>query len=99
MTERKRIAPEALRSAIGGPLALVRDGDVIELDVAARRLDLMVDEAELACRRAQWTPPGQTWKRGYTAMYVRHVTQAHEGCDFDFLRGVPSDKAVEPAIF
>ena len=89
------VSPEA---AIGGPLALVRDGDIIELDVAARRLDLMVDADELARRRAAWTPPGRTGERGYTAMYVRHVTQAHEGCDFDFLRGAPQADT-EPAIF
>src|SRR5262245_77704 len=76
-------APEA---AVGGPLALVADGDVIRLDAAARRLDLLVDEAELSHRRARWSPP-QKPARGYTRLYVDHVTQAGLGCDFDFLAG------------
>ena len=73
------VSPEA---AVGGPLALVADGDVIELDVAARRLDLLVDEAELARRRATWHPaprPARGWRR----LYVDHVTQAHLGADLD----------------
>ncbi|HKA75251.1 MAG TPA: dihydroxy-acid dehydratase [Xanthobacteraceae bacterium] len=77
------VAPEA---AAGGPLALVQDGDVIRLDAAARRLDLLVDEAELSRRRARWSPP-QKPARGYTRLYVDHVTQAGLGCDFDFLAG------------
>lgn len=78
------VAPEA---AVGGPLALVRDGDIINLDVAARRLDLLVEERELARRRATWTPRPRTDSRGYRALYVEHVLQADQGCDFDFLRG------------
>jgi dihydroxy-acid dehydratase len=78
------VAPE---SAVGGPLALVRDGDPIRLDVAERRLDLVVDEAELARRRAAWTPPARKDERGYRALYVDSVLQANAGCDFDFLRG------------
>jgi dihydroxy-acid dehydratase len=78
------VAPE---SAIGGPLALVRNGDRIELNVAARRLHLHVDEAELASRRAEWRPPAPSFTRGYGRLYLEHVTQAPEGCDFDFLRG------------
>jgi dihydroxy-acid dehydratase len=74
-------APEA---AAGGPLALVRDGDVIRLDSAGRRIDLHVDEAELARRRAAWRPPAKP-ERGYRRLYVDHVTQAGAGCDFDFL--------------
>jgi dihydroxyacid dehydratase/phosphogluconate dehydratase len=77
------VAPEA---AAGGPLALVADGDRIRLDVAGRRLDLLVDEAELAKRRARWSPPPKP-ERGYTRLYVDHVTQAAAGCDFDFLAG------------
>jgi len=78
------IAPE---SAIGGPLALVQDGDEIELDVANRRLHLHVDEAELARRRSLWQPPRLGFARGYGQLYLQHVTQAPEGVDFDFLRG------------
>jgi dihydroxy-acid dehydratase len=78
------VAPEA---AAGGPLALVRDGDMIRLDAAARRLDLLVDESELARRRAKWLPPAKP-ARGYTRLYVEHVTQAGLGCDLDFLAGV-----------
>jgi dihydroxy-acid dehydratase len=77
------IAPEA---AAGGPLALVRDGDIIALDSAKRRLDLQVDEAELARRRAAWKAPAKP-ARGYTRLYVERVTQADKGCDFDFLGG------------
>ncbi len=77
------ISPEA---AAGGPLALVRDGDRIRLDVAGRRIDLLVDEAELAKRRESWAPQEKP-ERGYHRLYVDHVTQAAEGCDFDFLQG------------
>jgi len=76
------ITPE---SFIGGPLALVRDGDPIELDVPNRRLQLLIDDRELASRRAAWTPPAPHYGRGYGALYAAHVTQADEGCDFDFL--------------
>jgi len=82
------IAPE---SFIGGPLALVRDGDVIELDIPGRTLTLHVGEEEMARRRAAWTPPPPRYQRGYGAMFAQHVTQANEGCDFDFLeRGAPT---------
>jgi dihydroxy-acid dehydratase len=76
------VAPE---SHAGGPLALVRTGDPIELDVPNRRLELLVDEAELERRRAAWKPPELYYGRGYGALFSRHVTQANEGCDFDFL--------------
>ncbi|MBD2843694.1 dihydroxy-acid dehydratase [Paenibacillus sp. IB182496] len=75
-------APEA---AIGGPLALVRDGDEIELDIAARRLELRVGEDELARRRAAWTPPPRQYDRGYGRLFQERVLQADRGCDFDFL--------------
>jgi len=78
------VAPE---SAVGGPLALVRDGDRIRLDVDARSLDLLVDDAELARRRADWTPPSRKDERGYRRLYVEHVLQANQGCDFGFLCG------------
>jgi dihydroxy-acid dehydratase len=77
-------APEA---AAGGPLALVRNGDEIELDVAKRRLHLNVSDAELAKRRAAWRPPKPPMKRGYWKLYVDHVNQASEGADLDFLVG------------
>jgi dihydroxy-acid dehydratase len=76
------VAPEA---AVGGPLALVEDGDEIELDVPARRLSLHVEETELAQRRAAWKPNHAVASRGYTWLYQRHVLQADRGCDFDFL--------------
>jgi dihydroxy-acid dehydratase len=77
------IAPEA---ATGGPLGLVRTGDRIRLDVAGRRLDLLVDDAELERRRAAWSPPAHLTEkaRGYRELYLRSVLQADEGCDFDF---------------
>ncbi|HVJ41943.1 MAG TPA: IlvD/Edd family dehydratase [Dongiaceae bacterium] len=77
-------APEA---AAGGTLALVRDGDVIELDVANRRLHLEVSDAELATRRAAWQPTVSAGASGYERLYVDHVLQADRGCDFDFLVG------------
>ena len=78
------VTPEA---AVGGPLALVQEGDVIELDVEARRLQLDVSEEELARRRAAWKPPAAHQNGGYVQMYVRHVQQADKGADLDFLRG------------
>ncbi len=77
------VAPEA---AVGGPLALVRDGDEILLDAETRRLDLLVPEAELARRRAAWQPTSPPIQRGYRRLFVERVLQASEGCDFDFLR-------------
>jgi dihydroxy-acid dehydratase len=81
------VAPEAF---VGGPLALVRDGDIVELDIPARRLTLRAGEEELAQRRATWQPPPPPYQRGYGAIFVQHITQANEGCDFDCLqRGAP----------
>jgi dihydroxy-acid dehydratase len=88
------IAPE---SAVGGPLALVRNGDLITLDVPNRRLDLHVSEEELATRRADWQPAPPRYHRGYPKLYVEHVTQANEGADFDFLQHGPP--LPEPEIF
>ena len=76
------VSPE---SFIGGPLALVREGDLIRLDVPARRLDLLVDDAELARRKAEWKPPAPKALRGYLSLYEQKVSQADKGCDFDFL--------------
>jgi dihydroxy-acid dehydratase len=78
------VAPEA---AVGGPLALVRTGDWIELDVPARRLHLDVPDEELEKRRADWQPPAPPTDRGWARLYVDHVTQANQGCDLDFLIG------------
>jgi dihydroxy-acid dehydratase len=86
-------APEA---AVGGPLALVRDGDMVELDVAGRRLHLDVPQVELDRRRAAWTPPPPRYERGYGAMFSQHIGQADEGCDFDFLQGTA--RTAEPEI-
>ncbi len=77
------VCPEA---AAGGPLALVRTGDWIRLDVPNRRLDLLVDEAELTRRRSAWQPPTPHYRRGYGWLFEKHVLQADQGCDFDFLR-------------
>ena len=78
------VAPE---SFVGGPLALVRDGDVIELDIPARKLELKISDAELARRRAAWKRPPPRYERGFGALYQQHITQADQGCDFDFLEG------------
>ena len=82
------VAPE---SYVGGPLAFVRDGDLIELDVEARKLELKVSDAELAERRAAWKKPEPRFTRGYGALFASHITQADKGCDFDFLHaGAPT---------
>ena len=83
------ISPE---SACGGPLALVRDGDIIRLDVAARHVDLLVDEAELDRRRAVLAPVAERPARGYARLYHDHVMQADDGCDFDFLVAAAASK-------
>jgi dihydroxy-acid dehydratase len=80
------VAPE---SFLGGPLALVREGDMIELDVERRRLQLRVDDPELMRRRRLWQQPQPRYVRGYGALYGRHITQADKGCDFDFLHFGP----------
>jgi dihydroxy-acid dehydratase len=77
-------SPEA---AAGGPIALVRDGDMIELDIPGRRLHLDVSDAELEKRRKEWTPPAPPSDRGYYKLYVDHVQQADRGADLDFLVG------------
>jgi dihydroxy-acid dehydratase len=78
------VAPE---SFVGGPLALVKSGDLIELDVEKRELNLKIDAAELARRKSAWRPPERKFARGYGALFSRHIRQANEGCDFDFLEG------------
>ena len=89
------VAPEAY---VGGPLALLRDGDTVRLDVPNRKLEMRVDDAELARRRAAWTPPPPRYGRGYGWMFARHIEQADKGCDFDFLRTEFGPRPDEPAI-
>lgn len=90
------VSPE---SYIGGPLALVKTGDIISLDIPARTLTLDVPEAELAARRAAWTPPAPRYERGYGFMFSRHIKQAEEGCDFDFLETAFGAPVGEPSIY
>ena len=78
------VSPE---SFVGGPLALLREGDLIELDVAARQLNMRVSDDELAARRAAWRPKEGIYPRGYGKLFMQHITQADKGCDFDFLEG------------
>lgn len=87
------VSPE---SFIGGPLALVEDGDLIELNVPERRLQLLVEDEVLESRRANWVKPTPHYQRGYGALFAERVTQAHEGCDFDFLHA--GDATSEPEI-
>ncbi|WP_294928564.1 L-arabinonate dehydratase [uncultured Paracoccus sp.] len=90
------VAPE---SYVGGPLALLRTGDTVRLDLPLRRLDMLVDEAEIARRRAAWQPPEPRFERGWGWMFSNHVTQADTGCDFDFLQRDFGRAAGEPDIF
>ena len=89
------VAPEAF---IGGPLALIETGDVIELDVPNRRLNVRVSDADFAARRAHWTPPPPRYERGYGWVFTRHIEQADKGCDFDFLRTEFGAPVPEPEI-
>jgi dihydroxy-acid dehydratase len=90
------VAPE---SHVGGPLALVQDGDEICLDIEARRIDLLISETEMAQRRAAWRAPEPKFKRGYGTLYLKHIQQADKGCDFDFLEPEPvAPKNGEPEI-
>jgi dihydroxy-acid dehydratase len=89
-------SPEA---AVGGPLALVKTGDRISVDVPARRIHLEVSNEELARRKAAWTPPPPRYERGYGWMFGRHILQANEGCDFDFLETAFGNPVPEPDIF
>ena len=90
------VAPE---SFVGGPLALLETGDIVRMDLPARRLDMLVDEAELERRRAAWTAPEPRYARGWGWMFSRHVTQADKGCDFDYLEHGFGAPAGEPDIF
>ena len=90
------VSPE---SYVGGPLALVKTGDMIAVDVAARGITLDVPDTELLVRRAALAPPAPRFERGYGWMFARHITQADEGCDFDFLQSDFGGPTAEPAIF
>ncbi len=90
------VAPE---SFVGGPLALLRTGDIVRLDLENRRLDMLVDDEEIARRKAAWTPPEPLFERGYGWMFSKHVTQADKGCDFDYLERDFGKAAGEPDIF
>ncbi len=89
------VAPEAY---IGGPLALIRTGDIIEVDVPARTLKVSVPDEEMAARRADWVPPPPRYERGYGHMFTKHIEQADQGCDFDFLRTDFGAPVPEPEI-
>jgi dihydroxy-acid dehydratase len=91
------VTPE---SHVGGPLAFVRDGDIIELDIEQRRIDLVIDTAEMARRRAAWKAPEPKFTRGYGVLYLKHIQQADKGCDFDFLEtdAAQAKPAGEPEI-
>jgi dihydroxy-acid dehydratase len=90
------VAPEAY---IGGPLALLRNGDIVELDIPNRSLNMRVSDDEMARRRAEWTPPEPRYGRGYGWMFSRHIEQADKGCDFDYLRPEFGPAVPEPDIF
>ncbi|MDA9019633.1 L-arabinonate dehydratase [Flavimaricola sp.] len=89
------VAPEAY---IGGPLALIEDGDIIEMDIPNRSLRVNLSEQELAARRARWTPPPPRYERGYGWIFAKHIEQADKGCDFDFLRTEFGAAVPEPEI-
>ena len=88
------VAPEA---AIGGPLALLKTGDIVDLDVEAGSLNMRVSEEELAQRKTEWKPKHLKYERSFAALYQQHVTQADKGCDFDFLES--SEPTPEPGIY
>ncbi|MBF9036762.1 dihydroxy-acid dehydratase [Rhodobacterales bacterium HKCCE2091] len=90
------VAPE---SFVGGPLALLKTGDIVRMDLPNRTLDMLVDEAELEARRAAWTPPEPRFQRGWGWMFTKHVGQADTGCDFDYLQRDHGPAAGEPDIF
>jgi dihydroxy-acid dehydratase len=84
---------------VGGPLALLANGDRIRVSVSERRIDMLVDDEEIARRRARWTQPVARFERGYGWMFVRHIKQANDGCDFDFLETDFGAPVSEPDIF
>jgi dihydroxy-acid dehydratase len=88
------VSPE---SFVGGPLAFVQTGDIIEVDVAARKIHLDISDAEMEKRKAAWKQPAPKYPRGYGAMFSEHIGQADDGCDFDFLK-YTAQKVPEPEI-
>jgi dihydroxy-acid dehydratase len=89
------VAPEAF---IGGPLALIQTGDMIEMDIPNRSLNVLISDEEMVTRRADWKAPAPRYQRGYGKMFSQHVEQADKGCDFDFLRTDFGDPVPEPEI-
>ncbi len=89
------VAPE---SAVGGPLAIVQNGDLIQLDVENRRLDLLIPKEEFQRRMSAWLPSPRKYRRGYYTLFLDHVLQADKGCDFDFLPAEPGEEPYEPMI-
>jgi dihydroxy-acid dehydratase len=90
------VSPE---SYIGGPLALVQNGDLITVDIPARTIHLQISDAEMAARRAAWVPPPKRFERGYGYMFSQHILQADQGCDFDYLETSFGAPVSEPVIY
>jgi dihydroxy-acid dehydratase len=90
------VAPE---SYVGGPLALVKNGDMISVDIDARSIRLEISDAEMARRKALWKPPPKRYERGYGYAFSKHIQQANEGCDFDFLKTDFGAPVGEPNIY
>ena len=89
------VAPE---SYIGGPLALIKNGDIIEVDIPERKLNVDISENELSNRREKWKEPEPRYERGYGYIYSKHIEQADKGCDFDFLKSDFGSAVKEPEI-
>ena len=89
------VAPEAY---IGGPLALIKNGDIIEVDIPERKLNVDISENELSNRRKKWKEPEPRYERGYGYIYSKHIEQADKGCDFDFLKSDFGSAVKEPEI-
>ena len=89
------VAPEAY---IGGPLALIKNGDIIEVDIPERKLNVDISENELSNRREKWKEPEPRYERGYGYIYSKHIEQADKGCDFDFLKSDFGSAVKEPEI-
>ena len=90
------VSPE---SYIGGPLALVKTGDIITVDIPGRSINMDIPDAELNARRAAWKKPVPHYERGYGWMFSRHIAQADQGCDFDFLQTDYGAPVSEPSIY
>ena len=89
------VAPE---SYIGGPLALIKNGDIIEVDIPERKLNVYISENELSNRREKWKEPEPRYERGYGYIYSKHIEQADKGCDFDFLKSDFGSAVKQPEI-